>query len=153
MLLLLLQCSVPCTLVHFAPCIYPPNLIEYRLIGADEAPFDHLLSAPRVQEGVTHVEQLAVIGHVRVVPVHPALVITHTKHHSSLIISSPHSWSHPRCSFGWCPHQRPGPGSSAVNRKSEINSFSTDQTEWRRSTLFILSIPQKPFTNHNFKEK
>ena len=55
---------------------YPPHLIKYRLVWADEAPLDHLLAAPRVQHGVTHVEQLTVIDHVCIIPVHPALVIT-----------------------------------------------------------------------------
>ena len=50
-----------------------PHLIEYSLVWADEAPLDHLLPAPRVQDGVAHVEQLTLVGHVRVVAVHPAL--------------------------------------------------------------------------------
>ena len=58
-----------------------PHLIEYRLVWADEAPLDHLLLAVRVGHGVADVEQLAVIGHVRVVSVHPALAIKTTGHH------------------------------------------------------------------------
>ncbi len=57
-----------------------PHLIEYRLVWADEAPLDHLLLAARVGHGVADVEQLAVIGHVRVVSVHPALVVITTGH-------------------------------------------------------------------------
>ena len=52
-------------------------LVEYRSVGADEAPLDHLLLTVRVGHGVTHVKQLAVIGHVRVVAVHPALDLKH----------------------------------------------------------------------------
>ena len=50
-------------------------LVEYRPVGADEAPLDHLLLAVRVSHGVADMEQLTVIGHVRVVAVHPALSI------------------------------------------------------------------------------
>ncbi len=60
-------------LEHLPP--YFPYLVEYCLVWADEAPLDHLLLAVRVGHGVADVEQLAVIGHVRVVAVHPALVI------------------------------------------------------------------------------
>ena len=49
------------------------HLIEYCLVWADEAPLDHLLPAPWVHDGVTHVEQLTLVGHVRVVAIHPAL--------------------------------------------------------------------------------
>ena len=60
-----------------------PHLIEYRLVWADEAPLDHLLPAVRVGHGVADVKQLAVIGHVRVVSVHPALAIITTGHSSN----------------------------------------------------------------------
>ena len=45
------------------------DLVEYCLVGADEAPLDHLLLPVRVEDGVAHVEQLALVGHVRVVAV------------------------------------------------------------------------------------
>ena len=50
------------------------DLVEYCLVGADEAPLDHLLLAVRVEDRVADVEELAVIRHVRVVAVHPALL-------------------------------------------------------------------------------
>ena len=51
------------------------DLVEYCLVRADEAPLDHLLLAVRVSHGVADMEQLTVIGHVRVVAVDPALGI------------------------------------------------------------------------------
>ena len=45
------------------------DLVKYCLVGADEAPLDHLLLPVRVEDGVAHVEQLALVGHVRVVAV------------------------------------------------------------------------------------
>ena len=45
------------------------DLVKYCLVRADEAPLDHLLLPVRVEDGVAHVEQLALVGHVRVVAV------------------------------------------------------------------------------------
>ena len=49
------------------------DLVEDGLVGADEAPFEHLLLAVRILDRVAHVEQLTVVGHVSVVTVGPAL--------------------------------------------------------------------------------
>ena len=49
------------------------HLIEDGLVGTDEAPLEHLLLAVRILDGIADMEQLAVIGHVSVVTVGPAL--------------------------------------------------------------------------------
>ena len=45
------------------------HLIEDGLVGTDEAPLEHFLLAVRILDGIADMEQLAVIGHVRVVAV------------------------------------------------------------------------------------
>ena len=48
-------------------------LIKYRLVGADEAPLDHLLLTIRIQDRITDVEQLTVIGHISIVAIHSSI--------------------------------------------------------------------------------
>ena len=49
------------------------HLVEDGLVGTDEAPLEHFLLAVRILDGVADMEQLAVISHVGVVTVGPAL--------------------------------------------------------------------------------
>ena len=51
----------------------PTHLIEDGLVGTDEAPLEHFLLAVRILDGIADMEQLAVIGHVGIVTVGPAL--------------------------------------------------------------------------------
>ena len=89
------------------------HLVEYCLVGADEAPLDHLLLPVRVEDGVAHVEQLALVGHVRVVAV-PGHVSGdgHVSRHAALT-RAPRSWTRPRCSPGWSPRPPPAPAQTA----------------------------------------
>ena len=48
-------------------------LVEDGLVWTDKAPLEHFLLAVRILDGVADMEQLAVIGHVGVVTVGPAL--------------------------------------------------------------------------------
>ena len=49
------------------------NLVEDGLVRTDEAPLKHFLLSVRILDGVADVEQLAVIGHVSIVAVGPAV--------------------------------------------------------------------------------
>jgi len=56
------------------------HLVKDGLVWADEAPLEHLLLAVRILDGVADVEDLAVVGHVRVVAV-PLTLATELVHY------------------------------------------------------------------------
>ena len=61
-------------LINFARKINPMRLscylIKDGLIWTDEAPLEHFSLAIRIDDGVTDMEQLTVVGHISIVSIH-----------------------------------------------------------------------------------